>query len=177
MPVLVSARRVSHHHREVATFELRGARGVSRLHDRDGWRSKRAMRVTVLRGGPGTGCEDTDAHGSGRELQRHGCCSDARDDPCCPWIESGDQARKLVAKRKRCRRRNELAHLLTRAEEQRLDRRVRDSESAPELVVRETAQLAKDQGASLMTREGRDGRPDRIEIGGTDCRRQRIREI
>jgi hypothetical protein len=126
---------------------------------------------------PGTGCEDTDAHGSRCELQRHGRCSDAGHDPCCPWIESGDRARELVAKRKRCRRRDELAHLLTRAEEQRLDGRVRDPESALELVVRQTAQLAKDEGAPLMTREGRDGRPDCVEIGGADCRCQRIREI
>ena len=135
------------------------------------------MDVTVLRGWPGTGREDTDAHGRGRELQRHRRCSDAGDGACCSGIESGDRASELVAKRQRCRRRNELSHLLTCAEEERLDGRVRDSESAPELVVRETAQLAQDEGAPLMTREGRDGRPDRVEIGGADCRRQRIWEI
>jgi hypothetical protein len=89
--------------------------------DGRGARRQHTVALVVLGKLCGTGADDTDTHGSGRELQsdrqRRNTCGDAGR----ARIESGDQSRELVAKRERRRCRKKSAYVLSRAKEQRLD--------------------------------------------------------
>ena len=128
----------------------------------------------------GTGCDDADTDRGSRELQRNGKCGDTSDGSGRARIESWDELRELVAQRNRSRcvrTREQGAHVLPCAEEQRLDGRLRHTECAAELVVRKPADLAQHERVPLPSRQGAEGGPHGLEVGGADRRDERIREI
>jgi hypothetical protein len=131
----------------------------------------------VVRNLSGAGRDDADAHGGGRKLEAHRQSSNSRRESCAAGVESRDQTREVVTKRERNGCGNERANLPARAEEQRLDRRLRHSECASELVIRKAADLAKHESAALPPRQASDRRPDRIDVDGANGSRERIGKI
>jgi hypothetical protein len=121
--------------------------------------------------------DDPDTNCSSRELYRDGQRVDSGGKSRTRGIEAGDQPGKVIAQGQRRSGGNEPADLPASTEEQRFDGGLRDTECPTELVIREAADLAQHERASLAARKARDRGPDRLEIGGADRRCERVGQV